>query len=515
MGSVTTLTTTPVAIGASDQDLAVGTEVGEYQIEAVIGKGGFGTVYRAVHPLIGKLVAIKVLSRKYSSDPAVVSRFVAEARAVNQIRHRNIIDIFLFSQLPDGRHYYVMEHLDGEALDAYLRAGGAMSLDDAMPILRAIARALDAAHAKGIAHRDLKPENIFLASDQDGGVFPKLLDFGIAKLLAPEDDQRHRTGTGVPLGTPYYMSPEQCRGRDVDHRTDIYSCGILAFRMLTGTYPFEGEDYVELLFKQVNEEAPLASSRNAALPASVDTAIAWMMRKDREQRPRTVLEGVLALDPTSAVTPGVLPKRQSRPGVSGGPASTPDAFAATTANPPATIDPAKPPAKSRRTVWIGAALVLVCSVGGVMLMLQSSSSERAPSATAANGPRDRMVTAKPDPGSNAMTNDAVTPKPPNEAPPPPVETVTIDIANVPAHASTMYDGKRIALPAKIDMPKGTAQIELVVEAPGYEPLKLKLVPDASRAVATPMVHKRAQAPTPAGDHDIIDHNAIDFRKAQP
>src|SRR5215475_3576442 len=117
----------------------------------------------------------------------MVSRFVAEARAVNQIRHRNIIDIFSFGQLADGRHYYVMEYLDGEPLDGYLRAHGRMELDEALPILSAIARALDAAHAKGIAHRDLKPENIFLAHDADGGTFPKLLDFGIAKLLAPED----------------------------------------------------------------------------------------------------------------------------------------------------------------------------------------------------------------------------------------------------------------------------------------------------------------------------------------
>ena len=215
------MSTGQVAVGASDQDLAVGMNVGEYKIEVAIGRGGFGTVYRAVHPLIGKQVAIKVLARKYSSDPEVVSRFVAEARAVNQIRHRNIIDIFAFGALPDGRHYYVMEHLDGEPFDQYLRRIGPLPLADALPILRAIARALDAAHAKGIAHRDLKPENIFLAHDADGATFPKLLDFGIAKLLQPEEDVRHRTGTGVPIGTPYYMSPEQCRGREVDHRTDV------------------------------------------------------------------------------------------------------------------------------------------------------------------------------------------------------------------------------------------------------------------------------------------------------
>ena len=167
----------------------------------------------------------------------MVSRFIAEARAVNQIRHRNIIDIFSFGQLDDGRQYYVMELLDGEPLDALIERDGRLPLAEAIPILRGIARALDAAHAKGIAHRDLKPENVFLGRDPTARVFPKLLDFGIAKLLAPEDGPKHKTRTGTPIGTPYYMSPEQCRGRDVDHRTDIYSFGVLAYRMLTGVLP--------------------------------------------------------------------------------------------------------------------------------------------------------------------------------------------------------------------------------------------------------------------------------------
>lgn len=312
MTTVSTGTPEPAAIGASDQDLTAGQDVGEYRIENAIGKGGFGTVYGAVHPLIGKRVAIKVLARKFSADPEIVSRFVAEARAVNQIRHRNIIDIFSFGQLADGRHYYVMEYLDGEGLDRHLKTHGAMPLAEAVPILRAIARALDAAHAKGIAHRDLKPENIFLARDTDGEVFPKLLDFGIAKLLTPEDDVVHRTGTGVPLGTPYYMSPEQCRGRGVDHRTDIYSFGIVAYRVLTGTFPFEGDGYMDLMLKQTQEEPPLPSSRNPALPATVDEAIAWMMQKNPDRRPPRVLEGVNALDPDAFVTPSRI-TRPSQP----------------------------------------------------------------------------------------------------------------------------------------------------------------------------------------------------------
>jgi serine/threonine-protein kinase len=328
---VTTVSTQPTAIGANDQDLAPGTEVGEYRIEGLLGKGGFGTVYAAVQPVIGKQVAIKVLARRYSADETVVRRFVDEARAVNQIRHRHIIDIFSFGTLADGRHYYVMEYMDGETLDQYLRANGPMPLDKAVVVLRAIARALDAAHAKGIAHRDIKPENIFLAHDADGSVFPKLLDFGIAKLLVSDDDVRVRTNTGVPLGTPLYMSPEQCRGRNVDHRTDIYSFGIVAYRVLTGVLPFDGDDYMELLNKQTHEEPIPPSKRNPMLSPMIDAAIAWMMRKDPAERPRTVIEGLDALAPDRAVTPSIPPPiaRSHKPTLPPVKSITPDALAAT------------------------------------------------------------------------------------------------------------------------------------------------------------------------------------------
>jgi serine/threonine-protein kinase len=290
-----TLTPSLPSTGGIDADLQPGQVVGEYQIERKLGQGGFGAVFKGVHPLIGKQVAIKVLSQRFSVDPQMVSRFVSEARAVNQIRHHNIIDIFSFGTLEDGRFYYVMEYLDGEPLDRRLARRGPTSLAEAIPILRGVARALDAAHAKGIAHRDLKAENIFLASHPDG-VFPKLLDFGIAKLMTPEDAHSHKTRTGAPMGTPHYMSPEQCHGRAVDHRTDMYAFGVLAYVMLTGVYPLDGDDYMAILMRQVHDEPEPPSSHRSDLPAGVDAAIAWLMRKDPAARPATLLEAVQALE---------------------------------------------------------------------------------------------------------------------------------------------------------------------------------------------------------------------------
>jgi len=284
------------AFAGLDRELTAGFVVGEYRVEEKIGEGGFGSVYRAVHPLIGKAAAIKVLSRQYSANPQVVARFIAEARAVNQIRHRNIIDIFSFGALDDGRQYFVMELLDGMPLDRYLKdEKGRLTVEEALPILRAVGRALDAAHASGILHRDLKPENIFLSFDEDGRPFPKLLDFGIAKLMGGGKGSDPKTRTGTPMGTPYYMSPEQCRGKDVDHRTDIYSFGVLTHELLTGDVPFRGDDVVELLMMQTRVAPPPMSSMCAAVPSALDEPVLRMLAKDPAARPASVGAAVEAL----------------------------------------------------------------------------------------------------------------------------------------------------------------------------------------------------------------------------
>jgi eukaryotic-like serine/threonine-protein kinase len=522
VSTVITGNTPGTAVGANDQDLQPGQEVGEYRIETVLGQGGFGTVYAAVHPLIGKRAAIKVLARKYSADPGVVSRFVAEARAVNQIRHRNIIDIFSFGQLADGRHYYVMEYLEGMPLDAYLRERGPLTIDEALPILRAMARALDAAHSKGIAHRDLKPENIFLAHDADGETFPKLLDFGIAKLMQPEDDVRHRTGTGVPLGTPYYMSPEQCRGREVDHRTDIYSFGIVAYRMLTGTFPFEGDDYVELLYKQVNEEAPAPTTRNPNLPASADTAIAWMMQKDRDKRPPSVVEGVLALDPDAANTPGIpaghAKARGSRPSMPPKRQVTPDALAQTTAPDaaPAAIGAAAtmadvttgagaakllPAAPAKGKPWIVLVLsVLVLAGGGLAgFVLLSKKDKPREKVEVTIGAFDSNGSASFRDGSAGVPLGAPIDAPVAEvidAAAPTPTTVLITIEGAPKGTQVLRNGALLGLTPKVEMPYGTKEVPLVLQASGFDPESLAVTPNEDQSFTVKLTPKKVTRPQP-------------------
>jgi eukaryotic-like serine/threonine-protein kinase len=280
--------------GEEGDAVELGTIIGEYTVRARLGAGAFGAVYRAHHEVLGRDVAIKILHRSVSSNQEIVGRFLAEARAVNQIRHRNIIDIFGFGQLPDGRHYYVMECLEGEPLDATLARSGRLSPHEAIPILHAIAKALDAAHAHGIVHRDLKAENVFLA--QTGGeTYPKLLDFGIAKLISSDDQGTSRTRSGIQVGTPYAMAPEQCRGVSIDGRADVYALGVLTHRMMTGMLPFDGETAMDVIMKHMTAKPPPMSGVVRELPSALDKPVLKMLAKDPNDRYARATEAIDAL----------------------------------------------------------------------------------------------------------------------------------------------------------------------------------------------------------------------------
>jgi tRNA A-37 threonylcarbamoyl transferase component Bud32 len=293
-------------------DLQEGTPVGEYEIQAQIGEGAMGTVYSAVHPLIGKTVAVKVLKPELCANQASIDRFVQEAQAVNKIGHPNIVDVFSLGELPDGRAYMIMEWLRGEDLKTRL-SRGPITVPDACDILDGIARALEAAHAKDIVHRDLKPDNVFLHQVENGPMMVKLLDFGIAKLMRTQTMEK--TQTGRMLGTPAYISPEQARGIDVTHRSDIYSLGVMAYEMLAGRPPFEGESAMDLVVKHMGEEPPLLSLF-AKLPKPLESCVMRMLEKDPAKRPALADVRQILVDPTRRSTlPSIEPPKPRRRGL--------------------------------------------------------------------------------------------------------------------------------------------------------------------------------------------------------
>jgi eukaryotic-like serine/threonine-protein kinase len=269
------------------EELLPGSTVGEYQIEKTLGQGGMGTVYAARHPVIGKRVAVKVLSYFFSKDADLVRRFTEEARSVNKIGHPNIIDVFSFGRLADGRQYFVMEYLEGETVTAWLERGRPPANESRRFLLQAC-EALEAAHREGIVHRDLKPDNLWIARPKHGEPYIKVLDFGLAKLMAGEQE-KPTTRTGTIMGTPEFMSPEQCVGRGVDHRTDIYALGAIIFRVYCGRLAFTGSSSAEVLAAQLYQDPPKPSSL-AAIPATLETLILDCLAKDPARRPASAAE---------------------------------------------------------------------------------------------------------------------------------------------------------------------------------------------------------------------------------
>jgi serine/threonine protein kinase len=267
----------------------IGRTLGSYTIVERIGAGGMGEVYLAKHRRIERKAAIKLLLPALSRDADIVNRFFNEARATSLITHPGIVQIFDCDVFED-RAYIVMEYLEGGNLNAALARNGSFEIPMAIWITGQIAGALSAAHAKGIIHRDLKPENIFLAQDplRAGATVVKILDFGIAKLSDRTGPSSH-TRTGSILGTPIYMSPEQCRGiTTIDHRTDIYALGGILFELLTGRPPFVKEAPGDLLIAHVSEQPPAPSSLQPAVPPELDRLVLRMLAKSPNDRPASM-----------------------------------------------------------------------------------------------------------------------------------------------------------------------------------------------------------------------------------
>ena len=263
----------------------VGQVVGGYRLVTALRSGGMGTVYYAEHTVIGRRAAVKILHPEVSRNPQLVSRFLVEARAANDIRHPNVVEITDLGQSGD-LHYIVMSFLEGETLGERLEREKILDESTTVRIVRQITSALAAAHDHGIVHRDLKPENVFLLNHPDYPDYVKVLDFGIAKLIGAQlANAPHNTMMGTVVGTPAYMSPEQCRGQaELDHRSDIYSLGIMLYEMLTGTVPFRRDSPADVLLAHVRDTPASPFDLNPKLSKHMGEAILRALEKEPARR---------------------------------------------------------------------------------------------------------------------------------------------------------------------------------------------------------------------------------------
>jgi len=272
-----------------EPELIGATVDGRYHIMELIGEGGMGKVYLAEHVEIGKRVALKVLHPSYSRMPDLVERFRREARAASKIGHPNIVDVTDSGTTNDGSVYFVMEFLEGVELGSVIEREGSMDVARALRISSQICRALAAAHAQGIVHRDLKPENVFLITRDGATDVVKVLDFGIAKTTEAEAARERRlTSPGMAMGTPEYMAPEQAAGRPADARCDVYALGAIMYEMTTGTAPYSGDNFMEILTKKATQDPPPPISVRPELAPQVSDLVMAAMARNPDDRPQTM-----------------------------------------------------------------------------------------------------------------------------------------------------------------------------------------------------------------------------------
>src|SRR5215207_6786720 len=269
-----------VALETTDDSLLGSTLAGKYRIEERLNEGGMGTVYRATHVLMEKTVAVKVLRPALAADEKIVARFSREARAAARISHPNALSVTDFGEDENGNVFLVMELLDGKTLKQLIRDEGPLPLARVVDITRQVGDALNAAHSQGVVHRDLKSDNIMLLDTMTGD-YAKVLDFGIAKINEPDGAvDTNLTAPNLVIGTPQYMSPEQCsQDSEIDARSDIYAFGIILFEMLVGHVPFSGDSPTMVMMKHLQDPVPSVLEEREDVPAPVARVVARAMAK--------------------------------------------------------------------------------------------------------------------------------------------------------------------------------------------------------------------------------------------
>jgi serine/threonine-protein kinase len=407
--------------------LAPGAIVAErYQIDALLGEGGMGVVYRASHVHMRKWVALKVLLPEWTSTPEVVARFEREAVVAGTINHPNVATATDFGRLGDGSFFLVLEYVEGRTLRKELEAG-ALEPARALHILRGIVRGVAAAHAVGIVHRDLKPENVMLV-DRDGDRdYVKVLDFGIAKLGASAPSGAALTNVGAILGTPDYMAPEQALGGTVDARADLYAIGVMLYELLTGEPPFKG-GAVTLLRQHILDAVPeLPAPVSSRVPPGLQALVTRLMQKEPSARLASANDLVAAIDEAL---------RDLRGGVPVAPAVIAAMTPAEPVAPPITARFTALPARTRLALVAGAVLLAAIAV----VFVSTTLAEPTPTA---------YVPLPPPPAPNAKPSASA---PPPAAPPPSSSASAAAKLPPPSPSGSAKHGGRHTGPAGIYIP---------------------------------------------------------------
>jgi serine/threonine protein kinase len=433
----------------------VSVEIGElienkYRITRLIGEGGMGAVYLGENVRISRKVAIKVLHAGLTENKEVTQRFEREAQAAGRIGNDHILEVLDLGSLPNGDHYIVMEYLDGEALTSRIKTRGRMEPLELAQIIRQVLVGLSAAHRAGIIHRDLKPDNIFILKEKAGKKdFCKIIDFGISKFQPLNNDGMRMTRTGMMMGTPYYMSPEQASGsHEADHRADLYAVGVMMFEATTGQVPFDAATFNQLLFKIVLDDVPRPEALQPDLDPAFASLISKAMARDMNQRFQSSDDFIEAIDgwmqrgapvtiPPSADAAAMSLLRQ-RPSAE----LTPEQKTGTGGS-WATSQVDTVPKKSNKPLFIALGALLVAGTAGAVVALGSGKTEAENPAEAAHPPESAAAAALQPPASPPVA----------PVPPPAVEPVataapaaSADVAATPSAAAPVAPAAVAARP---------------------------------------------------------------------
>jgi len=503
-----------------------------YRIVRKIGEGGMGAVYEGEHTLIKRRVAIKVLHGQLAQNAEIVARFHKEALAATSIGNEHIVEVTDMGRMADGALFMVLEFLDGRDWDQEIERNGPQPLGRVVHIMDQVCEALTEAHAKGIIHRDLKPENVYLIERGGDPYFAKVLDFGISKFKGPEGGaNKSMTQTGTTLGTPYYMAPEQAQAKkDIDHRADIYSLGVMFFQALTGQYPFDDESYPMLVLKICTSPPPPLRMYRPDLPEELELVLGRMLAKSPLERFENceALRGALApyrtvsaapvmnaaAQPTASMGQGLMlaasgiQQRAQAESMAGAPAGAAMNPSGGTPMPLANTN-YQPPGSSRMPLFIGAGVLTVVALAVGLLfatgMVGAGNQDATPPPVATPTSTPPTTLTPPTTPTPTAPTVPITPTTPTGVATP-VATVTVQINTTPEDAELYLDGNRIPNPFDGELPSSTDVKRLEARRSGYRTIVQDLVLQFAQRVRLTMHHglgtddrrsqaTRAQTPT--------------------